>query len=55
VTSTTFVTGKVTGVEQLDGATYITINGGKVPWNTVTSVKEAVAAATQTIPPTATT
>ncbi|MDB5425561.1 MAG: flgD [Phenylobacterium sp.] len=52
VTSTTFVQGRVTGVEQLDGATYITLNGGKVPWNTVTSVKEppATSTAADTIP-----
>ena len=49
VASTTFVEGRVTGVEQLDGATFITVNGGKVPWNTVTNVKEA---ATDTITPT---
>jgi flagellar basal-body rod modification protein FlgD len=45
VASTTFVEGRVTGVEQLDGATYITVNGGKVPWNTVTTVREAGALA----------
>ena len=38
VTSTNYVRGRVTGVEQLDGATYITVNGGKLPWGTVTSV-----------------
>jgi hypothetical protein len=42
----------VTGVEQLDGATYITVNGGKISWDTVTSVKEPAAApATPTTPP----
>ena len=46
VTSTNYVQGRVTGVEQLDGATYITVNGGKISWNTVTSVTEPAAAAT---------
>jgi flagellar basal-body rod modification protein FlgD len=45
VTSTTYVQGRVTGVEQLDGSTYITVNGGKVLWDTVTSVKDPAAAA----------
>ena len=58
VTSTTYVQGRVTGVEQLDGATYITVNGGKISWNTVTSVKEPTAPAaaddTPTNPPAAT-
>ena len=48
VASTTFVQGRVTGVEQLDGSTYITVNGGKIAWDTVTSVKEP---ATTTTPP----
>ena len=43
VTSTTYVEGRVTGVEQLDGMTYITVNGGKIPWDTVTSVKDPTA------------
>jgi flagellar basal-body rod modification protein FlgD len=52
VTSTTYVQGRVTGVEQLDGSTYITVNGGKISWDTVTSVKEPAAApATPTTPP----
>jgi flagellar basal-body rod modification protein FlgD len=52
VTSTTYVQGRVTGVEQQDGATYITVNGGKISWDTVTSVKEPAAApATPTTPP----
>jgi len=55
VPSTTFVTGRVTGVEQTDGETFITINGGKVPWNTVTSVKEPVTTTAATDPTTPTT
>ena len=46
VASTTYVQGRVTGVEQLDGATYITVNGGKISWDTVTSVKEPAAPTT---------
>jgi flagellar basal-body rod modification protein FlgD len=52
VTSTTYVQGRVTGVEQLDGATYITVNGGKIGWDTVTSVKEPAATAPTTSPAT---
>jgi flagellar basal-body rod modification protein FlgD len=52
VTSTTFVQGRVTGVEQQDGSTYITVNGGKIPWNTVTSVKDPTATAAATDTPT---
>ena len=52
VTSTNYVQGRVTGVEQLDGVTYITVNGGKINWNTVTSVKDPAAAAAATDTPT---
>ena len=52
VTSTTYVQGRVTGVEQLDGVTYITVNGGKIGWGTVTSVKEPADPTTPTTPPT---
>jgi flagellar basal-body rod modification protein FlgD len=34
-----FVDGLVTAVEQSDGKTLLTINGGKVPWETVNSVR----------------
>ena len=40
VTSKTSVQGLVTGVEQVDGKTLITINGAKVPWETVTSISQ---------------
>ncbi len=53
VTSTNYVRGRVTGVEQIDGATYITVNGGKLPWGTVTSVSnpaDTVAATNTTTP-----
>jgi len=52
VTSTNYVQGRVTGVEQLDGVTYITVNGGKIGWNTVTSVKEPAATTPTTTPAT---
>jgi flagellar basal-body rod modification protein FlgD len=52
VTSTNYVQGRVTGVEQLDGVTYITVNGGKIGWNTVTSVKEPDAPTIPTTPAT---
>lgn len=38
VTSTNYVQGLVTGVEQDSGSTYLTVNGGKVVWSQVTSV-----------------
>jgi len=37
---TNFLKGVVTGVEQADGKTYITINGVKVGWEKVTSIAE---------------
>lgn len=40
VPSTTFVQGVVSGVEQVDGMSFITINGGKVGWDRVTSVAQ---------------
>ncbi|HEY8572158.1 flagellar hook assembly protein FlgD [Phenylobacterium sp.] len=40
VKSTTFVQGTVTGVEQIDGASFIAINGGMVPWDRVTRVAQ---------------
>lgn len=39
-TGTIFVEGRVTGVEQANGQTVITVNGGKVPLGQVTSVTE---------------
>ena len=52
VASTTYVEGRVTGVEQLDGVTYITVNGGKIPWDTVTSIKDPTATTPPTTPAT---
>ena len=44
----TYVQGVVSGVEQADGATYLTINGGKVTWDKVTSIHDVAPAATTT-------
>jgi flagellar basal-body rod modification protein FlgD len=41
VTATPFVQGRVTGVEQTDGKTLITVNGVQVGWEKVTSIAEA--------------
>ncbi|HEY9236786.1 MULTISPECIES: flagellar hook assembly protein FlgD [Phenylobacterium] len=40
VTSTGFIKGVVTGVEQTNGKTFITVNGVPIPWETVTSIAE---------------
>jgi flagellar basal-body rod modification protein FlgD len=48
ITSTTYVQGVVTGVQQADGATYVTINGGKVVWDKVTSISQPAAPAPTT-------
>lgn len=48
VTSTVFVKGRVTGVEQKDGKTLITVNGAQIPWETVTSITEPAATASNT-------
>ncbi len=46
ITSTTFVRGVVTGVEQASGATYLTVNGGQVVWDAVTSINTPAATTT---------
>jgi flagellar basal-body rod modification protein FlgD len=48
VSATPFVQGRVTGVEQLNGKTLITVNGAKLPWESVTSISEAAATTTAT-------
>jgi flagellar basal-body rod modification protein FlgD len=48
ITSTTYVQGIVTGVQQQDGSTYVTINGGKVTWDKVTSISTPAAPTTTT-------
>ena len=53
VASTTYVQGLATGIEQSNGATYITINGGKVTWDKISAIQQpATVAATATTPPT---
>jgi flagellar basal-body rod modification protein FlgD len=39
VTGSIYIDGVVTGVEQSDGQSLLTINGTKVPWDTVNSVR----------------
>jgi flagellar basal-body rod modification protein FlgD len=46
VASTVFADGLVTGVEQKDGATLLTINGAQIPWEKVTSIRQPAAPAT---------
>lgn len=41
VAATNFVRGVVTGVEQVDGKTLITVNGVQIGWEKVTSIAEA--------------
>lgn len=48
VAATPQVSGRVTGVEQQDGKTLITLNGAKIPWETVTTISEPAAAPTTT-------
>ncbi len=48
VTTGVFVQGMVTGVEQVDGKTLITINGAKLPWEKVISINQAAAPVTTT-------
>jgi flagellar basal-body rod modification protein FlgD len=44
VNSTTYVQGVVTSVEQSNGTTMITVNGGQVPWDQVTSITQPATA-----------
>lgn len=46
INASTSIQGVVGGVEQRDGKTYISINGGLVPWDQVTTIKQAAAATT---------
>lgn len=48
VTATSFVKGMVTGVEQSNGKSLITVNGAQIPWENVTSIKQIDAATTPT-------
>lgn len=40
VTSSIYADGKVTGVEQQDGVTYLTINGALIPWDKLVSIRQ---------------
>jgi flagellar basal-body rod modification protein FlgD len=51
VPGTIFVKGVVTGVEQVDGLTVLSIRGVKVPWEQITSISQPVEVAA-TPPPT---
>jgi flagellar basal-body rod modification protein FlgD len=57
LSTTTYVQGRVTSVEQSNGDTLITVNGSRVSWSTVKSITEAAAdaPATPTAPTTPTT
>jgi flagellar basal-body rod modification protein FlgD len=46
ITATNYVQGTVTGVEQANGSTMITINGGQVDWTKVTTIAQPAAAPT---------
>lgn len=43
VTSSTHIDGVVTGVEQQDGSTYITVNGVQIPWEKLVSIRQPAA------------
>ena len=46
VTSKVFADGLVTGVEQVDGTTFITINGAQIPWDKIVTIRQPVAPTT---------
>jgi flagellar basal-body rod modification protein FlgD len=52
VTSHVYADGTVTGVEQVDGQTLLTINGAKVPWDKILSIRQppAVTTPASTVP-----
>jgi flagellar basal-body rod modification protein FlgD len=43
VTSAIYADGVVTGVEQVDGQTLLTINGAKVPWDKILTIRQPAA------------
>lgn len=53
VPATAYVQGRVTGVEQAAGQTLITINGGQVSWEKVTTIREPINPGGQTSSPAA--
>ncbi len=46
VASKVFADGLVTGVEQKDGSTLLTINGARVPWDKIVSIRQPAAPTT---------
>jgi flagellar basal-body rod modification protein FlgD len=48
ITTTSYVKGTVSAVEQSNGATTITVNGTKVPWNSVATITDAAASGSAT-------
>lgn len=46
LTTTTYVDGIVTGVEQSNGQTMLTINGGQVNWTAITTISQPAASTT---------
>lgn len=48
VTASSHVDGLVTGVEQRDGSTFITINGVQVPWDKLVSIRQPAETETAT-------
>lgn len=46
VPSTVFSEGLVTGVEQADGATLLTINGARIPWEKLVTIRQPAAPVT---------
>jgi flagellar basal-body rod modification protein FlgD len=48
VTSTVYADGLVTGVEQNDGSTLITIKGAQVPWDKIVRIRQPAESASQT-------
>ncbi|WP_309604862.1 flagellar hook assembly protein FlgD [Phenylobacterium sp.] len=54
IASTNYVQGLATGVEQSNGATYITINGGQVTWDKISAIRQPAAATTTATSTTAT-
>jgi flagellar basal-body rod modification protein FlgD len=50
VNASVVVQGIVTGVQQIDGGTYITINGAQIPWETITLIRQPAETASTDTP-----
>jgi flagellar basal-body rod modification protein FlgD len=48
ITGSIFIEGVVTGVQQVNGSTMLSINGGQVPWETINTVSAAPQTASTT-------